>query len=237
MKTLIREFNQTASLPEKALIMLFDLEGFSKFFNQPDVNDYVPKYLNVIFDAVNLCIEGGDAYWRLKSLRKNPYEPLPKPIHTKYLGDGAMYIWRYSDLKKDEIIYLINRLWILANNFDKINLRATELVPVFDTPKRIRFGITAGSVYKLTYPNSDSEEYIGYCINLASRLQSYCREIGFIVSARLDVSNDLLREFDYKKVVAVQIKGFPHEIVIVDRNDYDNLDAVAKNTLFKQSLV
>ena len=51
MNTLIKEFKPTASLPEKALIMLFDLQGFSKFFNQPDVNDYVPKYLNVIFEC------------------------------------------------------------------------------------------------------------------------------------------------------------------------------------------
>ena len=236
MNTLIKEFKPTASMPEKALIMLFDLQGFSKFFNQPDVNDYVPKYLNVIFEAINLCIEGGDAYWRLKSLRKTPYEPLPKPIHTKYLGDGGMYIWRYDDLTKEQIIYLINRLWILANNFEKINMKANEIVPVFDTPKRIRFGIAAGSVYKLNYVHSNEEEYIGYCLNLASRLQSYCREIGFIVSARLDVSNYLLQEFDYKKVVAINIKGFPQEIVIVDRNDYDNLDSAVQNSLFKESL-
>ena len=237
MKTLIKKFSPYASPAEKVLIMLFDLEGFSKFFNQPDVNDYVPKYLNEIFNAVNICLEGGDAYWRMKSLRKNPYEPLPMPIHVKYLGDGGMYIWRYSDLKKEEIIYIINRLWILANNFEKVNLRATEVIPVSDMPKRIRFGIAAGSAYKLTYEDSDEEEYIGYCINLASRLQSYCREIGFIVSARLDVSNQLLQEFDYKKVVASNIKGFPQEIVIVDRNDYDNMNQATQSAIFKESLV
>lgn len=237
MNTLIKDFNPTTSLPEKALVMLFDLEGFSKFFNQPDVHDYVPKYLNAIFNSINLCIEGGDAYWRLKNLRKTPYAPLPKPMHVKYLGDGGMYVWSYNDLKTGDIVSLINRLWILANNFNKINLRAGEEVPVFETPKRIRFGIAAGSVYKLTYKDSELEEYIGYCINLASRLQSYCREIGFIVSARLEVSNFLLQEFDYKKVVATQIKGFPSEIIIIDRNDYNNLDKTTKETLFKECLV
>jgi class 3 adenylate cyclase len=237
MKTLIEEFNPVASMPEKALIMVFDLEGFSKFFNQPDVNDYVPKYLNTIFNAINLCIDGGDAYWRFKALRKNNYEPLPKPIHTKYLGDGGLYIWRYSDLTQKDIINIVNRLWILANNFDKVNRQAGLEVPVFETPKKIRFGIAGGSVYKLTYKNSEEEEYIGYCINLASRLQSYCREIGFIVSARLDVSDFLLKEFDYKKVVATQIKGFPQEIVIIDRNDYNNLDKITKETLFREALV
>lgn len=237
MKTLIKDFNASASMPEKALIMLFDLEGFSKFFNQPDVQDYVPKYLNAVFNAVNLCIEGGDAYWRMKTLRKNLYEPLPKPVHVKYLGDGGMYIWKYNDLKKGDIVHLINRLWILANNFSKVNLKAGEEVPVFETPKRIRFGIAAGSVYRLTYKETEDEEYIGYCINLASRLQSYCREIGFIVSARLEVSDFLLQEFDYKKVVATQIKGFPQEIVIVDRNDYNNLDKTTKENLFRECLV
>lgn len=237
MKGLIRKFNPTASAAEKALIMLFDLEGFSKFFNQPDVNDYVPKYLNEVFNAVNICIEGGDAYWRMKSLRKSHYEPLPPPVHVKYLGDGGMYIWHYNDLTKEQIIYLINRLWILMNNFEKVNLKATEVIPVSDMPKRIRFGIAAGTTYKITYPDNDEEEYIGYCLNLASRLQSYCREIGFIVSARLDVTNDLLREFDYKKIAAISIKGFPQELVIVDRTDYDNLDTATKKALFKEALV
>ena len=62
-------------------------------------------------------------------------------------------------------------------------------MPATDFPKRIRFGIAAGTVYKLTYQNGRAEdEYIGYSINLVSRLQSYSRDIGFIVSNRLEYS-------------------------------------------------
>lgn len=39
-------FTGKASYPRNAVALLYDLEGFSRFFNQPDVQDYVPTFLN-----------------------------------------------------------------------------------------------------------------------------------------------------------------------------------------------
>lgn len=33
----ISTFKNKGSYPEQAIVMIFDLEGFSKFFSQPDV--------------------------------------------------------------------------------------------------------------------------------------------------------------------------------------------------------
>jgi class 3 adenylate cyclase len=235
MKTTIGTFKPTGSLPQQGIVLLFDLEGFSKFFSQPDVQDYVPKYLNIILEAFDICIYGGEAYWAMDAGNKAIiYEPTKEPIHSKFLGDGALYIWNYNDFDEPRRILLINRLWTLKTHFDKILLRASDEIPILDIPKRIRIGLAAGTVYKLTFSNSNKEEFVGYSINLASRLQSYCRSIGFIVSGRLNIQIQKLTKDNYKRVVANSIKGFPQEIVVIDNDDYDGLDEDVRKSLFTE---
>lgn len=232
MKTTITTFKERASYPQHAVVMIFDLEGFSKFFSQPDVQDYVTKYLNIVFSAVETITKGGEAYWMPKSVKNNNLSVLPSPIHSKFLGDGGLYIWNYNDFTSDQLISFVNRLYNLRLNFEKILEKAVEEVPVIDIPKNIRFGVSAGSVLKLNGINNNREEFIGYSINLAARLQSYCREIGFIVSGRLNIKTTNLEKHQYVKQIAIAIKGFPQEIVIIDKDDLDLLDDDTKNSLF-----
>lgn len=56
-------FKKYAGVPEQSFVLVFDLEGFSKFFSQPDVYYYVAKYLNRAFEAMDILINGGDAFW------------------------------------------------------------------------------------------------------------------------------------------------------------------------------
>ena len=53
MKSRSDIFKPSASRPFKSISLLFDLEGFSGFFSQPDVHDYISKYLNLVIDAVS----------------------------------------------------------------------------------------------------------------------------------------------------------------------------------------
>ncbi|KOS07140.1 hypothetical protein AM493_14645 [Flavobacterium akiainvivens] len=233
MKTTIGLFKPTASYPKQAIVVLFDLEGFSKFFSQPDVHEYVPKFLNLVLSNVEKCFLGGQASWALNSKDKQvEMEEIAKPIHSKFLGDGGLYIFDYTEFTETKKIHLVNRLWMLKSNFQMIVSEASEDIPILDLPKNIRFGVSAGSVYRLTYSNSNKEEYIGYSINLASRLQSYCREIGISISGRLNIKSKQLEKLNYLKLAAKNIKGFPQEIVIVDKHDYEGLDDSIKTELF-----
>src|SRR5258708_2469730 len=56
-------FEAKASRAMNGIALVFDLEGFSAFFNQPDVHNYVPRYLNHVLEAVTRCYAGGDIYW------------------------------------------------------------------------------------------------------------------------------------------------------------------------------
>src|SRR5689334_2199092 len=83
-------FDATASRPKHAVAVIYDLEGFSRFFNQPDVQDYVPQFLNAVNAALASQIAGG------KSFDGDGTETSPlsmQPAHYKFLGDGGLCLW------------------------------------------------------------------------------------------------------------------------------------------------
>jgi class 3 adenylate cyclase len=229
------QFDEKASQPRRGVVMMYDLEGFSRFFNQPDVQDYVPVFINHVSMAVGACIYGGDHYWRSDGGAKLPQLPI-LPVHEKFLGDGAMYVWLHSDvdaLTTDFTRHLCNRLWTLKRNFKSVVAAASDLLPVLDVPARLRFGVAAGTIYELVRRLSGDGEYIGFCINLASRLQKYCPELGFIASARIGLPQAILDEHNYIKVVAKSLKGFPREVVIVDKGEWEALGPTVREALFE----
>ena len=230
-------FSGKASLPKNALALIYDLEGFSRFFNQPDVQDYVPVFLNHVSEAVARCLFGGEPYWVRDA--KKAHAPLAlRVVHEKFMGDGAMYVMLppagESDFNTTTLSYLCNRLWNLKRCFATVVSKSLERVPVVEVPRRIRFGVSRGAVYELKRPNTTAREYIGFCINLASRLQNYCPDLGFIASARLMIPDKALKEHAYRKTVATKIRGFPNELVIVDASEYDALPAENRDELFKE---
>jgi|APEBP8051072661_1049379.scaffolds.fasta_scaffold00111_83 hypothetical protein len=231
------EFEKRASKPKNSVALMYDLEGFSKFFNQPDVQDYIPSFLNHVSNAVSVCLYGGIAYWMDEEEDRTLSALELRVSHEKFMGDGALYILLppagETDFDQTWLQILCNRLWNLKNNFAKIITRALDDVPVVEVPQRIRFGLSRGAVYELKKKDTSAREYIGFCINQASRLQSYCPELGFIASARLRISEKELKEHGYRKVIATRIKGFPNELVVVDGEEFDELDASVKASLFQ----
>jgi class 3 adenylate cyclase len=226
-------FTGRASFPKNAVALLYDLEGFTRFFNQPDVQDYVPAFLNHVSAAMGVNLFGGLAYWANNA----KIDPLDVEVaHEKFTGDGALYILLpkgASDFTTATLQHLCNRLWTMKNRFNHIVNRALEQVPVAEVPRHIRFGLARGSVYELQQQGTQATEYIGYGINLASRLQKYCPALGFIASARLGLPDREIARHGFMKVVATQLRGFPNEIVLVDRQEFEALSEETWKGLFK----
>jgi hypothetical protein len=49
---LLTRFKEKGTPGTEAIVLWFDLEGFSRFFTQPDVHLYAPQYLNIVFSSV-----------------------------------------------------------------------------------------------------------------------------------------------------------------------------------------
>lgn len=229
------QFVEKASLPKNAIALFFDLEGFSRFFNQPDVQTYVPVFLNHISKEFSTVLFGGKSCWgeEEEAMRKLKLTL----AHEKFMGDGGLYILLppegQTEFSVSHLSLLCNRLWMMKNQFHKVIESALERVPVAEIPRKIRFGLSSGTVYELQKSGASAPEYIGFCINLASRLQNYCGDLGFIASARLMIPQEKLERSGYKKVVATKLKGFSSEIVIVDAKEYDALSPEIRESLFQ----
>lgn len=231
------QFKPKASLPKNAVALIYDLEGFSRFFNLPEVQNYMADFLNHISTEFKVVFYGGKSPYI--GSEKDTVSPLKLRIaHEKFMGDGALYIILPPDGEADfqtaTLGILCNRLWNFKNGFSKLMRAAMDKVPIADLPKKIRFGISRGAVYELNPIDDSNPEYIGFCINLASRLQGYCPDLGFIASARLMVPMSDLDKHGYKKVIATKIKGFSDEIIIVDINEYEKINSTIKSELFRE---
>ena len=225
-------FEAQASRPKVGTAVSFDLEGFSGFYSQPDVHNYVTKYLNRVFECMSIIFRGDEQYWA-----ENVQTPaLPTPLHRKFLGDGALYLWETEPAFASDTVRmdLLINLWNLKKYFGRVAEAAADDVPVPDVPRSIRLGISQGTIYELAYAGGGPKEYIGYAINLASRLRDYCRELGFIASARVGLPEDRLLSQGFVKVIAKKLKGFPREIVIVDANEYLALPPPLRTELFAE---
>ena len=228
---------KSAERPSTGLALVFDVSGFTNFFNKPDIQDYITVYINQIIDCVETCIWGGEAFWIPEGdkAREMPTMSI-KPTLRKFLGDGMLYVWEDDDKKrlaKDSVkVNLLNKLWNIHNNMSSINRMIRDYMPVADLPSTLKFGLAQGSIYKLT-ENDGSIDYIGPCINLASRLVKYCPDLNIIASSRLNLKSDTLEEHKYIKVIAKSLRSFEREIVIVDKGDYEKLSPDKKESLFE----
>lgn len=216
------------------LALVFDISGFTKFFNKPDIHYYMTEYINQIIDCVEINIWGGTDFWTEAVAEEMPALKI-KPFMRKFLGDGMLYVWEDTEdkilLKPDFKITLINRLWNLQLHFSKINKKLIENIPVGDLPGTIKFGIAQGTIFKLI-ENNGAVDCIGPCINLASRLVKYCQEINFIASARLNLPRKELESNGYFKIIAKELRSFENEVVIIDKQDYGDVSSADKERLF-----
>jgi class 3 adenylate cyclase len=239
---LLTRFKEKGTPGTEAIVLWFDLEGFSRFFTQPDVHLYAPQYLNVIFSSVQDLFGAKAPAWCKGPGAASPSKGLGirEPDFAKFMGDGGFYLWLAS-AENEPIPHhfktaLIDCLLQLRSSFDFITERAADAVPLPALPGQNRFGVTRGTVYGL-YVDGSSEpvDYIGFAINLAARLQSYARDIGLVASARLGLKQDEVRQARLKKVRATKLKGFDSEWVLVDENDYTSLSAEVREGLFSEA--
>ncbi len=232
---IIEPFNTKGALGTEAIVVSFDLEGFSRFFMQQDVHLYVPDYLNTIFNSIHSIFQSQRPYWLPENAKWLGLER--EPDFVKFTGDGGLYIWIASNdnepIPQGFKVGLITNLWILKTCFDEVTKRAQKLVPLAELPARIRFGVARGTVYGLKRgPTNETVDYVGFCINLAVRLQNYCREVGFIASARIGIDESIATKASWIKTTATQLKGIGREIVFVDKDEYETIPSDTKRALF-----
>lgn len=223
-----------------ALVVCFDLENFSDFCNQPEpsVAAAVPRLLKRIFDLLNAMLdELGKTNPMYSGTIFNQDGSKPDPSLIKFTGDGALMIWACKEPGADLDTVFCNRVALMMREFQEtlaVHLPKLETeLRVQGLPQRVRVSITSGGVYALRPPHSftmftEPRDFIGYCINLAVRLQSHCREVGFLM--HYSIQPDMP---DLVQLVAKGIKGARKEKVFVFAEDLANVSPTVLKRRFE----
>jgi class 3 adenylate cyclase len=229
-------FESLKSEPKEAIVVSFDLSGFSAFCNHPNAHVVIPRFVSDLFEELNRFFMG--VIEDLFASGRSNNGKLQEPNFIKYTGDGAIMIWLANDSGEFSDQFCTD----LVIAMRALQTRIAIIVPewekkwrVVGLPRRARFGISAGLVYALREPSSgifqnSPADYVGYCINLAVRLQDHCREVGFLVHETVHPNISGLVRLE-----ALGMKGTQVEPVLAFETDLKNVvDGVFK-TKFRRS--
>jgi class 3 adenylate cyclase len=205
-----------------ALAAVFDLEGFTSFCSQVDPHLAVPEYLSRFIDwqfneirngLVRESREGEKILWA--SL----------PFLAKFTGDGVLFLWDTKNMSGSEIGNVVTALWEICANYGRVFYPTIRRL-VVQPPKALRCGIARGMVVSV----GNGEDYVGPCINIASRLQKLGM-LTFCLSRRgFDIEKYMPDETAAKYALkAVVLRGIGEdELVWVRAEEFNSLPEEAK---------
>ena len=177
-------FDPTPVTQRHGIVVSFDLSGFSDFCNQADAHVTIPRFISGLFDELDRFTMNALQTFLFGVSHKR----IPAPRFIKYTGDGAILIWEAPNGKFEEAFCtaLVAAMRALQQQIVSSLPKWEEEWRVSRLPKAARFGIASGLVYPLkarseTLLDGEVIDYVGYCINLAVRLQNHCPELGFLV--------------------------------------------------------
>jgi len=201
----------------EAIAAVFDLSGFTNFCSRIDPHLTVPEYLSRFLD------------WLFKEIKKEfvaeSYEEGKKlwadlPFLAKFLGDGVLFLWDTENMSGTGICNVVTSLRIICRDYKNKFYREIKKA-VVEPPNILRCGIARGRVFSV----GNGEDYVGPCINLASRLQKLSL-LTFCVSRRgFDFEKDIAKdEFPIYVLKSVSLPGIgENELVWVLKEEFDDL--------------
>lgn len=208
---------RTPSREIDAIAAVYDLAGFTTFCNQVDQHLVVPSFLSSFLDWLFDIIK--------KSLTQKNYGDQKAlwaelPFMAKFMGDGVLLLWNTRSMSESLICSVVTTLYDIGRAY------RTEFYPevskITDKPPAIlRCGLARGRVFSV----GNGRDYIGHCINTASRLQklsllTFCfPHRGFNVSGAM---NEEYRQLFVKKSVGVRGVG-DNELVWVLEEEFNRL--------------
>lgn len=202
-----------------ALAAVFDLEDFTSFCSQIDPHLVIPEYLSTFLD------------WLFWSISHNVIQKEEKrsivlwcqlPFYAKFLGDGVLFLWDTKTLEPEMMGNIVQSLRSICEEYRKKLLPEITKSVSTRAPTRLRCGIARGKIV----PIGEEKDFVGPCINLASRLQKL-EEFSFAFSNRGFASERCFTPRAQKDFVLIKapIRGIGEgELIYVLKSEFRLLD-------------
>lgn len=170
---------------QHAIVASFDISGFSAFCDRHDAHASLNRYLSALFSDLTKLFEPG---FRDYVQGFEGTTEVPQPTLAKFTGDGAILVWvrpTGSDFTPEMCTSIVAGMRAFQKKVPVCIQRWETEWMLSNLPKEIRVGIATGPVQPLTtldfFESPKVVDYVGYCINLAVRLQDHCPELGFLI--------------------------------------------------------
>jgi len=209
----------------QALAAFFDLDGFTHFCNQVDshlvIPEFLTRYLNWLFDSLAEEFRESDDGTTVRLWGCLPF-------YAKFLGDGILFLWATERCRGfPGKVNIVQSLLAITNAYVGrflVDIRKA----VSNPPSRLRCGIALGQIISI----GGGADYVGSCMNVASRLQKLST-LSFAISRRgfdLSESPDFegsLRSFLVLKQTAVRSIG-QKELIYIRKDEFAALSPAEK---------
>ena len=206
----------------EAIAAVFDLAGFTKFCNQVDPHLAVPKYLSNFLDWLFGKVKTGlteEDYGDRKALWTE------LPFLAKFLGDGVLLLWNTRGMTENLVCKIVTTLHEICYAY-KHQFYPKISMAVDKPPAILRCGLARGRVFSV----GNGKDYVGHCINTASRLQklsllTFCfPHRGFAIQEYMPES---YRSNFVQKCVTIRGIG-ENELIWLVKDEFDRLPEKSK---------
>lgn len=211
----------------EALAAVFDLSGFTNFCNQVDphlaVPEYLSRFLDWLFDEIRTELTAKN-YARVKALWAE------LPFLAKFLGDGVLFLWDTTNMSDTRICNIVTSLCDICDEY-RDSFYSEIKMEVVNLPTMLRCGIARGRVFSV----GNGQDYVGPCINIASRLQRLSRLTFCFPRRGFDVEeymHESMAETLVEKCITIRGIG-ENELVWVRKEEFHNLTDKEKE-LFRE---
>jgi class 3 adenylate cyclase len=201
----------------EGLAVILDLKDFTGFCDQRDPHHEVPKFLDkfVKWFFRALGTELLDHYDRDDAVVWSHL-----PIFGKFLGDGVLLLWEATDLSKEARRNLVQAFDVICNDYERVFLRKVK-AEFTRPPSKLRCGIAQGQVTSI----AGGKDYVGLCINIASRLQKLADDtfsFGFTKKGLEETEgSDWYHDF---RLIKIPIRGVAkEELIYVLKREFRSL--------------
>ncbi len=202
---------------KNAIAAVFDITDFTRFCNQVDAYLEIPRFLNYFLKWFFNCIIQG--FTENDDGEKSTFWA-ELPMLVKFLGDGLLIVWDTKNIAPQLDCRLVATLFNICRAYNRDFYPQISMM-VNKPPSILRCGVARGRVFSI----GGGLDYVGHCINNASRL-SHQEGLTFAFPHRgFQVMEDMPEK--YIKLFTpkyINIKGVGEdEMVWVVKEEYDKL--------------
>lgn len=201
----------------EGLSVILDLKGFTIFCDQRDPQHQVPRFLGLFIR------------WLFQRIRAELFDrndgddvvlSSHLPIFGKFLGDGVLLIWDVRDMSPEARRHIVKAFDTIVSDYVDVFLDQNA-AGFTRPPLRLRCGIAQGQITAI----ADGNDYVGMCINVASRLQKLADDafsFGFTRNGLEEDEGDIW--YRHFTLIQIPIRGLSNpEFVYVFKSEFNKL--------------